>query len=119
MEIMERWSNATEGHGIGASGWYEPFTDDKAVLFRFLQSEYGGCVSKMWRTVRVTRGFTAFGVVVPPVYRDVRCGWVFQQRDRYEDAEPGWPDDRATYTRETWVEVMDPPAEWGWEDEQP
>jgi hypothetical protein len=73
----------------------------------------------MWRQELVAHGRAAFGIMVPPAYRDVRCGWVFSRRERYDNAEPHWPADQATYIREVWVEVTDPAAEWGWENEQP
>ena len=119
MRIREIWLNQTEGHGIGDSDWYEPYTDDKGELFRAMQREYGGCTGKMWREVRVSAGFAAFGVTVLPATQDIRCGWIFERRERYEDAEAHWPDDKATYIRETWVEVEDAPAAWGWESKRP
>ena len=87
LEIRETYINETRGHRIGETDWYEPFTDDMGALFRSLQREYGGCVSRVYRDVKGALPLTV--------------GWVFNRRERYED------DERATYLRAVWVEYRD------------
>ncbi len=82
MLIHETYENATENYIIGESGMVTPFTDDKAQLFRFLQREYGRCISKVYiddnnNTARVV-------------------GWIFQKRTKYSDCNK-------TYLQQVWV----------------
>jgi hypothetical protein len=88
IQVCETYVNETKGHMIGKSGWYEPYTDNKGQLFRAMQREYGRCISSMYA---VHAGET------------FKVGWVFQSKDRYEDAHSR--DD--TYLREVWVEVRE------------
>jgi hypothetical protein len=97
LEIRETYVNATKEHGIGDSGWYEPWASDRGELFRSLQKEYGRCVSRMYRDIPGGS---------PPV---IAVGWVFQGNDEYEDARPSWTKERRTYLREVWVEVREKP----------
>lgn len=92
MQIREQYLNATKGHWIGDSGWYEPYTDDRGELFRTLQKEYGRCVSKMYREYPLFDGYPPGQGHVTPV------GWVFERTEKYTDT--GEP-----YVREVWVEV--------------
>jgi hypothetical protein len=130
MRIKEVYCNETENTRFGDSGWYEPWTEDRGKLFRSYQQEFGGCVSMMYRDVRLSREATvvAFGVtvVIPARWRIDTCGWVFSRRMRYEDARPvtngqGRRVFRESdyYTRVVWVEGEDAPAEWGWEGAAP
>jgi len=64
------------------SGWYEPFTDNLGQLFKFLQKEYGRCVSRVYQD--------APDRVADPI------GWVFQKRVKYQDCNE-------TYLQEVWV----------------
>jgi len=82
LHINETWVNADKGYQVGDSGWYEPYTDDLGRLFKAMQKEYGGCVSKIY--LDAPDG-TCFPV-----------GWVFQKRVKYSDCNE-------TYLQETWV----------------
>ena len=134
FEVRETYVNSSEGHMIGDSGWYEPYTEDRGKLFRDFQHEYGGCTGHMYVDVKVPRfgpdfrGITAFGKVVYPQYdyRVDTVGWVFSRREHYEDARPaeyrnGKPVYREQdyYTREVWVHVRNEPAAWGWQGKAP
>lgn len=88
MLIEEVYINATAGHGIGASGLYEPFTEDPGELYRALQREYGRCIGKVYTQIDGRDG--------------IPVGWVFQGRDKYEDT--GEP-----YLREVWVTLHEAP----------
>ena len=113
FEIHESYVNATEKVRFGESEWFEPYSDTRGGIFRDCQKEYGGCISKMYRDVRIRkgRGFTAFGVTVSPADKwEVReVGWIFSKRMRYEDARPryGKYSEKDYYTREVWVEVRE------------
>ena len=104
ISVRETYVNETEGHGIGASDWYETFTDDMGELFRAMRSEYGGCSSLMYRDRRARPLFTAFGVVVTRPGATMIVGWVFGNRQRYEDATPPYTESDY-YRREVWVET--------------
>jgi hypothetical protein len=99
LEISETWVNATKGHGIGESGWYEPFTDDRGKLYRSLMREYGRCIGKVYVDVR-TPAAEDDGTMGAYKERAKPIGWVFQGRDKYSDT--GEP-----YVRETWVTVRE------------
>jgi hypothetical protein len=102
MRIRETWIDATREAGIGESGWYEPYTDDRGELFRAMQREYGGCVSKVYREVPQGDASANPGVAAPAADRQAIVtetgGWVFSKRQQYTDSN-------ATYVAETWVEV--------------
>jgi hypothetical protein len=85
MLIEETMVNATKGWRFGASGLYEPFTDDLSVLYRALRSEHGRCIGKVY--IDTAEGTKAIG-------------WVFQKRARYDDCNE-------TYLQETWVTLHD------------
>ena len=85
LEIKEEWVNETEGHGLGDSGWYVPFTDDLGRLFLSLPKEYGRCVSRVY--------------VDGPDGQSWPQGWVFQKRRVYEGSRCS----KDTYIAETWV----------------
>ena len=95
----ESYTNVTKGYRYGEGWWHETFTDNTGELYRALVREHGRCVSKMYRD-RDGGG--------PPLV----CGWVFQKRDRYDDARSNAKSE--TYIRETWVEVSatEPRREW-------
>lgn len=80
--VQESYVNRTEGHGIGESDVYETFADDSGELFRAMRAEYGRCVGSIY--------------VDGEDGKVRRIGWVFQGRDRYQDADE-------TYLREVWV----------------
>lgn len=82
MLIEERYTNATERHTIGASGLFEPFTDNIKTLFSFYQREYGRCISKVY--------------IDSPDGTAKAIGWVFQKHMKYDDCKD-------TYLQETWV----------------
>ena len=84
LQIQETYVNETDGHIIGESDWYEPYTDNRGRLFREMQRDYGRCVSKMY--VDEIDG------------QPSAIGWVFSKRMQYEDCP-------RTYTREVWVHV--------------
>lgn len=72
FEIKETWTNETCGYHLGDSGWYEPYTDNIATLFRSLQREYGRCVSRVY--------------VDTPDGESDAIGWYFEKTLPYEDA---------------------------------
>lgn len=84
MLVEETYINATEGHRIGWSGLYEPYTDNIGELYRTYQKEYGRCVSKVY-------------VDPPGGGQPIAVGWVFQGRDKYQD------DPTDSYLREVWI----------------
>lgn len=86
--IRETFINATEGHMIGEGECSSLFSDKPGELFRSCRSEYGRCVSSIYRDQKDG----------PPI----RCGWVFQGLDKYEDT--GEP-----YLREVWVQLLEKP----------
>lgn len=88
MLIQETYINATEGHGIGESDEYEPFTNNPGELFRALRKEYGRCVSRVY-------------VDAPEGGLPIVVGWVFVGRQKYED------DPKQTYLREVWVTCLE------------
>lgn len=88
LQINESYVNQTKGHRFGESGWYEPFTDSRAKLFRSLQREFGRCVSRVYQDT--------------PDGKPDAIGWVFEKRMRYDDAR-GNNADRDFYIREVWV----------------
>lgn len=66
----------------GDTPWYEPFTDNLGQLFKFLQREYGRCVSRVYQD-------TPDGTLDP-------IGWVFQKKREYEKGG-------RFYVQQTWV----------------
>jgi hypothetical protein len=89
MLVEETWcgtDNKREWWTTGSSGFYEPYTDDIGRLFKEFQREYGKCVSSLYVETR-TAG-------------DIRCGWVFEKRRKYEDCNQ-------TYIAQTWVALYD------------
>jgi len=86
--VSETYLNATEGWGLGESGVYESFTDNKGTLFRAMQREYGRCISSVY--------------VDGPDGKVMKIGWVFQKNDTYQDTGK-------EYLREVWVTVHDAP----------
>jgi hypothetical protein len=89
LYVAESYVNATEGHRIGESEPYEAWTADPGKLFRSCRAEFGRCIGKVY--VDTDEGPTA-------------VGWVFQARDKYQDADE-------TYLREVWVTLHDAPKE--------
>lgn len=96
MLVRETAIDATQGVRFGDAGWYEPYTDHRGRLFRDYQREFGRCVSKVYREVRIPVDVDP--TVAPYRVKTVPVGWVFQKRSRYEDTG-------APYMLETWVEV--------------
>lgn len=83
-------------YNLGSNGWYEPFTSDRARLFRLCQKEYGRCTSRVY--------------VDGPTGKPKPIGWVFEKRQQYEDTgRYGRP--AQFFTLETWVELA--PDAWG------
>ena len=87
--VQESYINQTEGYRFGDSDWYETFATDRGQLFRFMQKEYGRCVSRMY--VDALEG--------PPL----QVGWVFEKVMEYEDSPQ-------KYVREVWVQVSTTPV---------
>ena len=85
--MKESWVNATEGHRMGDSDWYESYTDNEGELFRSLQKEYGRCVSKVY----IDQPNESLNPL--PV------GWVFQKKVEYSDVQGQY------FVRETWIEL--------------
>ena len=69
---------------LGDNGMTETRYDTPGALYRFLQSEYGRCTSKLHID---TQGGPK------------HIGWCFERRERYEDAP------QKTYVRQVWVTV--------------
>lgn len=115
MWVRESYVNETKGYRFGDSVWYEAHQTTLGQLFRGCQKKYGRCVSKMYRDPDATQ-----------------VGWVFEGRQRYEDApthcrdcgrdysdRPDWSGhwcqvtgrrvkaDDITYVRAVWLEVSD------------
>lgn len=83
--INEFWVNASENHGIGESGIYETWADEKEIsaLYQSLLKDFGK-PKVMYK--EYTNG------------KDLRAGWVFTKREKYTDS-------KETYLQETWVSV--------------
>ena len=64
----------------------EAFTDDRGVLFRDCQREYGRCFSSIYDDSQP----------------GVNLGWVFVKREKYSDRRS-----TNTYLQETWVYVQE------------
>lgn len=91
----ESFTNATKGYNYGESGMLESDHTRPGPLYKALQAEYGRCISKVYRG---TKNGT------------IAVGWVFQSRQRYDDArrnERGHYSPDSYYTREVWVTVYD------------
>ena len=107
LMVHETYVNDTEGHMIGESDWYEAWTGNRGELSRALRKEYGGCISRMYRDVRVLVPEPQPGCEQAPRgwrYGVATVGWVFSRRERFEDARGNDPE-KDYYTREVWVEV--------------
>lgn len=89
IKISETFVNVDKSAVFGESGIYETFTDSKGKLFRYLQKEYGACVSRQY--VDTDTGAQAIG-------------WVFRKRMKYSDARGNDPK-RDFYMREVWVTI--------------
>lgn len=89
LYVQETYVNATERHMIGESDPYESFAKTPGEIYRHALNEYGRCTGKVY--VDSEDG--------PPIH----VGWVFEGRDKYEDADE-------TYLREVWVTLHDGPA---------
>ena len=87
LYVSESYVNATENSLFGDSEVYETSYDTPGDLYRAMQREYGRCTSKVY---------------IDAEGGPKQVGWVFQSRQRYEDA----PD---TYLREVWVTVHEAP----------
>lgn len=83
--IKETFVNQTKGHQFDQTRWYETYHTDTGSLFKSLQREYG----------------KATAMYVDKDGKQVKIGWVFEKRMRYEDSR----DPKDTYIREVWVEV--------------
>jgi len=82
--IQETFINATEESALGESEVYETDFETKGELFKFLQKEYGGCVSKVY--INRLDG------------KSKEIGWVFQKNSKYEDT-------KQIFKREVWITV--------------
>jgi len=90
LQIKEIWT--TDEGILGASDWYEPFTDNIKSLFRSLMREYGHCVSKIY--------MDGPDNVAYPV------GWVFEKKKEYADANrSNLKGADRYYKQETWVSI--------------
>lgn len=114
IEVRETYVNETKGYQYGSTDWGEAWTDNRGRLFRELQREYGGCVSRMYRdvAVHVFQVPNCPMVARPDVVRwEVEAiGWVFAKRLQYEDARPDYNGryrESDYYRREVWVEVRE------------
>ena len=88
LEIMETWVNSTQGHIVGNTEFYKPYTDNMKRLFRSLQREYGRCISKMY-----------IDILEQPerIRKTQSIGYVFQKKVKYTDCKD-------YYLQETWIE---------------
>ena len=102
--VRETYVNADSSAAFGETPWFEPYTNDRAKLFRDWQKEYGGCTGRMY--VDIPNDDSNVVEAVP-------VGYVFRKRMRYEDARGEWSDrlgrrvysERDYYTREVWVKI--------------
>jgi hypothetical protein len=94
MLISVTYINETKGYILDEDPPHEPFTQDRKRLFRFAQKEWGRCVSKVYVD-------GADGKAIP-------CGWVFQRREKYDDARDNRPE--SFYVREVWVNFHSAPV---------
>ena len=93
MKLRTVMVNKTEGYRFGDEVIDEKdmrmdLREDKGHLFRFLQREYGRCVSKIYSEFPMGDG----------TYLTVTHGWVFEKKMQYTDC-------RKTYLQETWVSI--------------
>lgn len=79
-------TGVTNGHVVGESGPYEPFTENRGALFRAYQNWYGRCTGKVYIDTKNQEA--------KPI------GWVFQKRIPYRDSS-------RTCLHETWVTLSD------------
>jgi len=109
IQVLESYVNRTENTRFGDSGrWIPSYATTPGELFRDCQQEYGRCTGRMYRDVRISDPFVAFGVVVPARYQTRKVGWIFEKTMDYEDsARRGRKD---PYLREVWVEWREAPA---------
>jgi hypothetical protein len=82
--IQETHIDRTQNVRVAEIEIYETFTDNKGVLFRSLQSEYGRCIGKAY--IDQSDGTTK------------AVGWVFIAKRRYEHSDE-------TYLAEVWITV--------------
>jgi hypothetical protein len=90
MFIRETWVNQSEGHYLGNSDWYKPYTDHLGDLFGSLKRSFGRCIGKVY----VDRAVAFRNPIA------VAVGWVFQKRVKYTDCDE-------TYLQEIWVEYKE------------
>lgn len=95
LVVSEEWVNEDKGYRGGASGWYEPYTEDVGRLFRNMQREYGRCAGHVY----IETG----GDVVP-------IGWVFEKKQAYETRWYQREGADGYYMQSTWITL-------GWKDE--
>ncbi len=99
LEIKEIFIEKDK-HIFGDTGWYEPFTDDRGKLFRYLQKEYGRCTGNLYKD-NVPIYLLNKGMIQYEKGRESKqVGWVFESRQEYTDYEE-------TYIREVWVEFRE------------
>lgn len=91
FQIRETFVDCTKDVRFGEGPWVDVEHRTRGELYADLQSEYGRCISHMYREVDGRDG--------------VPVGWVFEKWMEYEDARPDWPPARRRYKREVWVEV--------------
>jgi hypothetical protein len=82
VQIKNNNEDNEKRYGMGDSGYYEPFTDNKKRLFRALLKENGRCVSKVYVDGENGKAFA--------------IGYVFQKKEKYTDCNE-------YFIRETWV----------------
>lgn len=95
---QETYINATEGYRYGGTDIYETRFDSLGDLYRFVQKEFGRCISRMYIDVKPGAAVLEANRVWPVKNGVQQVGWVFQGRARYEDSKD-------TYLKETWVHV--------------
>ena len=90
MKVVTSYINKTEGYRFGDEEIDEedmrPDLRTRGGLFRFLQKEYGRCVSKVHLDIPMGDG----------TYRTLDTGWVFERKMKYDLCKD-------TYLREVWI----------------
>lgn len=84
MEVENYRTDDERRVGLGESGTYETFTDNRGELYRAMQKEYGRCTGKVY--------------IGEDQDQIKEIGWVFIKRQTYQDSDE-------TYLQETWVTI--------------
>ncbi len=84
MRIQVTLTNEDEGYVFSEYSEDDTWAETNGELYKSLRSEYGRCISRMYRDREDA---------VP-----VTVGWVFEKRNTYDEG--------GTYLQHAWVEVL-------------